>query len=98
MPSIDRVLYVSLILMMTACTPTSNTMPDSGDITEISTVAVQPSMIPLTSEDSPTLEAGQWTYIFYNEELQQVTLVNRGPEQGKPVDEPLELWGGDGMQ
>jgi hypothetical protein len=49
-------------------------------------------------DNSPILEAGQWTYIFYHEGRKQIVLVNGGPEQGKPADDPLELWGWDGTQ
>ena len=51
-----------------------------------------------TSVNSPPLDAGQWTFIFYHEGLEQVVLVNGGPERGKPADDPLELWGWDGTQ
>lgn len=53
-----------------------------------------PSRTPAAAE--PVLRAGQWTYLFYRDEPGQVVLVNGGPEQGKPMDEPLELWSWDG--
>ena len=55
-----------------------------------------PTIVPPTSGNSPALEAGQWTYIFYHEGLSQVVLVNGGPEQGKPADDPLNS--GVGME
>jgi hypothetical protein len=36
--------------------------------------------------------------MIYHEQLQQVVLVNGGPEQGKAPDEPLELWTWNGAQ
>jgi hypothetical protein len=56
-----------------------------------------PTVAP-TSVNSPALEAGQWTFIFYHEGLEQVVLVNGGPERGKPADDLLELWSWDGAQ
>jgi hypothetical protein len=39
---------------------------------------------------------GNWHDMLYHAGLGQVVLVNGGPETGKPVDDPLELWGWDG--
>jgi hypothetical protein len=98
MQSINRVLCVGLLLLITGCNSAPNNAPTSIHPTETSTAPPQEPAIPPTPAESPTLEAGQSTYIFYHEGLQQVMLANGGPEAGKPSDEPLELWGWDGMQ
>jgi hypothetical protein len=41
---------------------------------------------------------GQWTARIYHDRLNQVILVNGGPDRGgKPAADPLELWGWDGQ-
>ena len=89
-------------LYISACSPEAAVTPTQSSATITATapesIAGTETSIPMPSEQSPMLEAGQWTYIFYHESLQQVMLVNGGPEQGKPADEPLELWGWDGTQ
>ncbi len=62
-------------------------------------VAIQGEVYALSQPDvaaTAVLQAGQWSAMVYHEELGQIVLVNGGPEQGKPADEPLELWGWDG--
>lgn len=49
------------------------------------------------SQPAAELEAGQWSAMVYHEALEQIVLVNGGPEFGKAADEPLELWGWDGQ-
>jgi hypothetical protein len=89
-------LSLCLILMMAGCAPEST----ATATTTSSAVATLPSptTAPQTSANSPALEAGQWTFVFYHDALKQVVLVNGGPERGKPADEPLELWSWDGTQ
>lgn len=70
----------------------------TGSTSLTATPLSQPVIASPTLESDPALEAGQWSFIFYHEEFQQVVLVNGGPEQGKPPDDPLELWGWDGAQ
>src|SRR5215207_2270748 len=96
-PDVVTFVFVFSLLYVSACSQEAVTQP-AIPITETSAVLPQLSTIPATSENSPALEAGQWTYIFYHEGLKQVLLVNGEPEQGKPADEPLELWGWNGMQ
>jgi len=57
-----------------------------------------PTAVPPTVRTAPALKAGQWTHIFYHDELEQIVLVNGGPERGKPAEDPLELWSWDGAQ
>jgi hypothetical protein len=89
-------LLFGLTLSITGCasapTATSTSIPMTI------TPETQPTIASPPSEQSPALEAGQWTYIFYHDALEQVVLVNGGPEQGKPANELLELWGWDGAQ
>jgi hypothetical protein len=88
------ILFSAMVL--SACTSLPSITATS--IPEIATSSAQPTTVSPTSISNRVLEAGQWTFIFYHEGLEQVMLVNGGPEQGKPADDPLELWGWDGMQ
>jgi hypothetical protein len=56
------------------------------------------SPVPATIDSSSPLVAGQWNYLFYHPQLEQVVLVNGGPDRGKPASDPLELWAWDGKQ
>jgi hypothetical protein len=84
------------VMLFSACTSSSSTTPTLTS--ETVTSPTHPTTASPTSVNNPTLEAGQWTFIFYHEGLRQVVLVNGGPEQGKPTDDPLELWGWNGTQ
>ena len=87
-------LYVilSVVGCVSAPTPTATPVP-------VATATVPPSEAASpTAANSSALKAGQWTYIFYHDGLEQVLMVNGGPERGKPADDPLELWGWDGTQ
>ncbi len=91
--------YIFLFGMMftvIGCTSPPSASPTSIPATV--TVLAQPTPVPPTAMNNPALEAGQWTFVFYHDELEQVILVNGGPERGKPADDPLELWGWDGIQ
>jgi hypothetical protein len=90
------VLLFCLILMLVGCTPapTAAATPASVSVATFTPPAT-PSPTPV---DRPVLEAGQWAYIFYHDGLEQVVMVNGGPERGKPAGEPLELWGWEGTQ
>ncbi len=96
MRSTNRFLFVTLILLLAGCgSPATGTaIPTSSPEPTLP----EPTTLPPTAEETPTLRAGQWTYIFYHEGLEQVVLVNGGPERGKPADDPLELWGWDGTE
>jgi len=96
MRSINFILHLTLILLMTSCgaTPTEIAAP----VPTAAATLVPPITAHPTSVISPDFEAGQWTHIFYHDRLGQVVMVNGGPEQGKPAEEPLELWGWDGLQ
>jgi hypothetical protein len=94
MRSTKYFVSMSLMLMMAACAPASAVTPISDAVATLP----PPTVASPTSGSSSVLEAGQWTFIFYHEGLEQVVLVNGGPERGKPADDPLELWGWDGTQ
>src|SRR5690348_5135991 len=95
MRSTNRFLFVTLILLAGCGSPATVTaIPTSSPEPTLP----EPTSLPPTAEETPTLTAGQWTYIFYHEGLEQVVLVNGGPERGKPADDPLELWGWDGRE
>ena len=92
-----RFLLLMVALLLFACSqyrasPTSTSAP----VVVTETVPAQPAPGSAVPTDAAHLEAGQWTYIFYHEVLEQVVLANGGPEQGKPSEDPLELWGWDG--
>jgi hypothetical protein len=94
---VKRVLLLVVVLFLSSCSqpralPTLTSTPVS--VTE--TMPPQPAPGSAVATDAARLEAGQWTYIFYHEVLHQVVLVNGGPEQGKPSEDPLELWSWDG--
>jgi hypothetical protein len=93
---IKYLLSIWLILMIAGCAPVPTTTPAPTSVSTASLPALP--TVSTTPANRLTLKAGQWAYIFYHEGLQQVVLVNGGPEQGKPADEPLELWGWDGIQ
>lgn len=93
---IKYIISVCLTLFVVGCvsapTPTVTLAPVST-----ATLHPTPAASPTTVID-PALKAGQWSFIFYHDTLEQVVLVNGGPERGKPADDPLELWGWDGAQ
>ena len=89
-------LSLCSILAIVGCAPSPMETP-IATATSIATIPPTLTTAP-TSVSSQTLEAGQWTYVFYHEGQEQVVLVNGGPERGKPVDDPLELWSWDGTQ
>lgn len=63
------------------------------------TPAAEPAEPTATTSSTPEVElqVGQWSKLVYHAGLQQVLLVNGGPETGKPPDDPLELWSWDGV-
>jgi len=85
-------------MLLAACSKNVGNEPVDVPIPETAAATIPPTIVPPTEMHSPILEAGQWAYVFYHEGLEQVVLVNGGPEWGKPADEPLELWGWDGTQ
>jgi hypothetical protein len=91
---INPVSFLLLILLLAGCGSPATAIVIPTAISEPTLPA--PTAIPPTVENTPALKAGQWTHIFYHEGLEQVVLVNGGPERGKPADDPLELWGWDG--
>jgi hypothetical protein len=92
----SRFLLVGLMFFLAGCVTASTATP--LPVTATLPSSPQPTSVPTIQENSPTLKAGQWTYIFYHDGLEQVVLVNGGPERGKPADDSLELWGWDGTQ
>ena len=85
-----------LVVMLTSCREAASPTP-------VATLIPSPEL-QSTSTNVPTaapnvlLTAGQWNYLFYHPQLNKVVLVNGGPDQGKPVTDPLELWTWDGTQ
>jgi hypothetical protein len=98
MPYNNQFLLLVLIFLITGCSTAPTSAPTPISVTETLPASPQPTTVPAATENTPALKAGQWTYIFYHDGLEQVVLVNGGPERGKPADEPLELWGWDGSQ
>lgn len=98
MPYSNQILLIGLILLVTACStaPTSTSAPIP--VTPTLPSSPQPTTVSPTTENTPALRAGQWTYIFYHDGLERVVQVNGGPERGKPADDLLELWGWDGTK
>jgi hypothetical protein len=77
--------------------------PTAGPPTAAPPATLAPSPEPsatasatFTPPSGATLVAGQWNQLFFHPELKKVVLVNGGPDQGKPADNPLELWAWDG--
>lgn len=82
-----------------ASTQSATSMSVTATVSPVANVpSATPSVVSPTAAREISLEAGQWTYIFYHDGLEKVVLVNGGPEQGKPADDPLELWSWDGKQ
>jgi hypothetical protein len=98
MRSINHVLYLPLLVLLAGCAvaETDTEVPTAISEATVPVTLPAPTAIPPTVEKTPTLKAGQWTYIFYHEGLEQVLLVNGGPERGKPADDPLEIWSWNG--
>ena len=98
--SVWSTLFIALVYL-TGCTPAEPTptlvQMTLAPATETLTTTQPPTASPIL-EGETTLNAGQWTYIFYHDSLEQIVLVNGGPERGKPADELLELWGWNGME
>ena len=94
----DFLLLMGGMFLIAGCAtaPISTATPVA--VTATIPASPQPTALPPAEEDTPALRAGQWTYIFYHDGLEQVVLVNGGPERGKPADDPLELWGWDGTE
>ncbi len=88
------------LLYLAGCAPTTPT-PALMQATLAPAITLPPTQQPTASptpEGETTLEAGQWTFLFYHEGLEQIVLVNGGPERGKPADDPLGLWSWDGTK
>ena len=92
----NRFLLVGLMFLLAGCVaaPAGTSLPVTATLPS----SIQSTSVPPMVESSPSLNAGQWTYIFYHDGLEQVVLVNGGPERDKPSDDSLELWSWDGMQ
>lgn len=92
-----RLFQISLILCLligcSAAPATTEVVTPSPSSEPNSTLAITP-----TTESNATLTAGQWNYLFYHPQLKKIVLVNGGPDEGKPADDPLELWAWDGSQ
>lgn len=91
---LNNYLLLCLVLVLAGCAPAPTAEPI---FTPAATLPSPPTAAP-TSINSPVFEAGQWSFVFYHEGLEQVVLVNGGPERGKPAEEPVEIWGWDGTQ
>ncbi|HET6595224.1 MAG TPA: hypothetical protein VFG81_06355 [Anaerolineales bacterium] len=97
MRSSSYLLSLVFLLITASCAPASIEETATPTPTLIPILSPTATIVP-TSVSTPTLQAGQWSYVFYHEGLEQVVLVNGGPERGKPADDPLELWSWDGTQ
>jgi len=87
----NRIFLLGCILIFGACTAGTPAIPTTSP----ATATAQPTVLP--TREPVALQAGQSTFAFYHEGREQVVLVNGGPEQGKPSDDPLELWAWDGQ-
>src|SRR5215204_1516745 len=94
---LSLLLFV-IVFGLSACgSPTlTDSLTPFSTMTSTPPASQLPETAPATTDIPSTLEAGQWTYLFYHEELEQVVLVNGGPEKGKPSTDPLELWSWNG--
>jgi hypothetical protein len=90
----NKILILLLLLLAVACAPAPTVISPPTSTSEVT--LPPPTATESAPANSPSMEAGQWTYIFYHDGLQQVVLVNGGPERGKAADDPLELWSWDG--
>src|SRR5687767_9635820 len=92
-------ILLTALFFIAGCAPASPTRPPAqATVTPSTAPATQLPTVSSTAEPESTLEAGQWTYLFYHEGLEQIFLINGGPERGQPADAPLELWSWDGTQ
>jgi hypothetical protein len=80
------------VLTPTAAPPTATALIATAAATRT------PAAPAATATPGLSLVAGQWTMLFYHPGLEQVVLVNGGPDRGKAADDPLELWAWDGAQ
>jgi hypothetical protein len=95
---------VLLALLLTACAeaaaPTFTPEPASATAPPTATrerPTATPNLARPTHDPARVLEPGNWFAAVYHTALQQVVLVNGGPEVGKDPNAPLELWGWDGQ-
>jgi hypothetical protein len=69
------------ILFFTACRQVFVSQPETSTpslpMTATLPSSPQSTSVPPAAESSPSLKAGQWTYIFYHDGLEQVVLVIR---------------------
>lgn len=86
-----------LIALLSACRPSPASTPASASPLNPSSEPQILESPPPTPELRPALTAGQWNTLFYHPLLEQVILVNGGPDRGKQADDPLELWAWDGV-
>jgi len=95
-----RFLLIGWIIALASCASPATTLPTPLSTTVPPTSTPRPTQMATDTPtvEAPTLEAGQSTFAFYHEGRGQVVLVNGGPEQGKPENDPLELWGWDGHE
>ena len=96
--SINAFLITMLFLAGCATPAAPTSIPVQATLAPATLTATPPPANSPNAESEPNLVAGQWTFLFYHEGLEQVILVNGGPERGKPADDPLELWSWDGMK
>lgn len=89
-------LSLCLVLVAAGCAPASTATPSPLAVATLS--APTTTTVPPTMVSSPAFRAGQWSFVFYHDGLEQVLLVNGGPERGKPADDLMEIWGWDGAQ
>jgi hypothetical protein len=92
-------ILLTALFFIAGCAPASPARPPAqATVTPARAPATQLPTVSLTAERESILESGQWSYVFYYEGLEQIVLVNGGPERSQPADDPLELWSWDGTQ
>ena len=88
-------LFSLLVLTFLGCGEASS--PTTTPTFLLSPEPRSTSTIAPTEASAVPLVAGQWNYLFFNPRLNQVVLVNGGPDGDKPATDPLELWTWDGF-
>ena len=81
---------IILVCFLAACSspPTPTPSPTQIPTAEITSTPIA----------EPTLQLGNWHDMIFHEQLGRVVLINGGPETGKNLEDPIELWAWDGTE